>query len=84
MGQHEDVPAHVAPGDNLVAGLPQEAFGVSRQEDHLDCARNRCDNVAFQYGVPEFGLLKSVEKRLKQQLNNNQKVAPDTNIGIGK
>lgn len=60
MGQHEDVPALVAIGDNLADGLSLETIWNSWQEGGRDRANNRCSYAYIQYGVSKRGRLNQV------------------------
>ena len=60
MGQHEDVSALVAAGDNLADSLSLETFWDSQQEGGHDRANNRCSYAYIQYGVSKRGRLNQV------------------------
>ena len=57
LGQHEDVPAIVAAGNNLVDGMPLEIHGASRQESGTGGTCCGCNHAVIQHGVPKLGQL---------------------------
>ena len=57
LGEHEDVSAYVAFGDNLVDGMLMDVYRAFRQEGDSDCTYSGCYLATIQHGIPKYGQL---------------------------